>query len=90
MRDLRDPQILGEHMQRLRGYANEHNLSRSFHEVADAVRAAKIADYSHTELLSTITAKEYQQELQEKAARGDRYAKSMLERGEPGDEPVDI
>jgi len=61
----------------------------SFHEFVDmALANAIIPDYPKDELLSTTTRKEYREELEARAAEGDKYAQSLLD-GKQWDEPTE-
>lgn len=96
-RDLRDPQKLGEALLSQRdfweGYAEAEGydlgivppLSVIF-DYAEEHGYLNVPDYDNNESLATVTAKEYKQELKERAVSGDRYAKSLLE-GKQWDEP---
>lgn len=75
-RDLRDPQAFGEEMAWRR-----KNLSqkKSFHQIADHVaRYSKIPDVPHSDSLGQAQAKLYQEELNERAKRNDKYAIGLL------------
>lgn len=82
-RDLRDPQKLGEaFFNERRAYNQEGSFSIKAHEVADRLHLYNIQNYPQDELLSTVTAREYRQELQTAAESGDKYARNLLqERG---------
>jgi hypothetical protein len=79
-RDNRDPQKIGEML------ARRHELvGGRYSRLADQLPLYDIPNYDPGESVVTLTAKTYQAELMDRADRGDRYARSMLERGEPGD-----
>jgi hypothetical protein len=76
-RDLRDPQRLGETLLELReAWANK---KAPFTEIADWMgRQITVPDYPQDELLSTVTQREYREELQQAAKEGDKYADERL------------
>lgn len=83
-RDLRDPKKMGEVMDTLR---------RKFPHLKPSIRAdmlvlEEIDPYPGDESMVTLTAATRQQELRDRAARGDKYAISMLN-GEAYHEPSD-
>lgn len=84
-RDLRDPQKLGEFL--LRNKRPNRPLSFVADETLTGEYPKVIPNYPQDESLATITAREYLQELTERAANGDRYAESML-RGEADESEV--
>lgn len=57
-------------------------------EVMDALHPDYLAvdNYPQDESAATIAAREYQAELEERAANGDKFAISVLTTGLPGDE----
>lgn len=82
-RDMRDPNALGK---RVLQHAMHGELPLA--EVADLVDAGDggtVRDYDSGELSGTRTAAKYRAELEERAARGDKFAISMLTTGKPGD-----
>lgn len=85
-RDLRNPQLLGEDLFWRR---SKSKPNKPFHVLADySNRYSKIPTYPQDESMGVIQAQTYQAELHERAEQGDRYAKSILELGVPGDEPI--
>jgi hypothetical protein len=78
-RDLRDPQKLGELL--LAAQTSEYKPGTPLRVVADA-RGMSIVhhcpDYPQDELLSTVTQREYREELQQAAKEGDKYAAERL------------
>lgn len=83
MRDLRDPQKLGEAMLEARKTIPHAELSWVYDH---GKFKNEVPDYDHGESLATVTAREYRDELERRAADGDRYAKSVLA-GYPNDDP---
>lgn len=77
MRDLRDPQKLGEQLFRCRPEGSKLTLSQAY----DLYNFASniIPDYPQDESMATMTAREYRAELEAAAAAGDKYAASRLE-----------
>ena len=61
--------------------------ARIIEKQVNEIKNVTIPDYPQDESMATVTAREYRQELQERAAEGDKYAASML-KGEPNDEPI--
>lgn len=79
VRDLRDPQKLGEAFFNERRACNlQGNFSIKAHEIADRLHLYNIPDYPQGESLATVTAKEYHDELEARAQEGDIYAASLL------------
>jgi hypothetical protein len=73
-RDLRDPQKLGESLLRLR----QHRPKLPLSEIADDWILEEMPNYPQDELLSTVTQREYREELQQAAKEGDKYAAERL------------
>jgi hypothetical protein len=76
MRDLRDPQKLGEFLLR------NKRPNKPLHFTADELTGhadEKIPEVSKDDSLCKVTQAEYRAELEAAAAAGDRYAKSRLE-----------
>lgn len=76
MRDLRDPQILGEWL--LSEAQREKSTARSIYD-SRIVARDHIPDYARDESMVKVTVREYREELEAAAAAGDKYAKSRLE-----------
>lgn len=87
-RDLRDPQKLGEWLESQRTADRDKSLSywADIVEIQCGKGIVSVPDYDHGESLATVTAREYRDELERRAADGDRYAKSVLA-GYPNDDP---
>lgn len=96
--DRRDPQAIGEKLMEIRratmpatnGNANGAayaGVGPSLSALADEHMSALLAvpDVSHNETTVVGTARAYRQELEERAAKGDKFAISMLTTGQPGD-----
>jgi hypothetical protein len=94
VRDLRDPRAGGEALLRLRQTAKFKD--KPLHVAADAIErgidlpayATDIPLYPGDESSVAATVATRQQELRDRAARGDKYAISML-KGEAFHEPSD-
>jgi hypothetical protein len=76
VRDLRDPQNLGTHLLNTRKLWPLDKLS----VVADQYHTSLLAteNYPQDELLSTVTQREYREELTKAAKEGDKYAAERL------------
>lgn len=85
MRDLRDPQKLGERILFLWKNEDELMLHAMYDEEAGHLER-DIPDYDHGESLVQDTMRVYRRELQEAAERGDRHAAETL-KGIPNDDP---
>lgn len=83
-RDLRDPIKMGEVMDALKREFPHSSPS----ERANLLPKFSIDPYPGDESMVTLTAATRQQELRDRAARGDKYAISMLN-GEAYHEPSD-
>jgi hypothetical protein len=95
VRDLRDPQKLGEWLQ-----AESKRVNSETHgwpapgpwvpmsRIADYAEGMDVPNYPQDESMATVTARQYREELSAAAAAGDIYAASML-KGLPYDEPGD-
>ena len=81
MRDLRDPQKLGDAMLNHMSY---HKSSTMTHEWPAGHELPKVGDVSKDDSMCKITVAEYRQELEE---RTDKYAKSALEMLHQGELP---
>ena len=80
-RDLRDPQKIGEMLLNVRNSPTGVRYPGvKFSQIADNLHNYPVPNYPQDELLSTITAREYRAELEERAAQGDKYAKSILDK----------
>lgn len=79
MRDLRDPEQLGLTLIGIK--AGQGGTMGEAYDTHPGV-VNRVPDYPQDELLSTVTAREYKRELEERAREGDKYAKSLLEHGE--------
>ncbi len=90
MRDLRDPEQLGLELRYYTGIERIGNRKVKPSVVYDSFKHTMeaVADYSHDESSVVSTVTQYRLELEERARQGDKHAISMLERGEPGDEPI--
>jgi hypothetical protein len=75
-RDLRDPRQIGVVLRAIR----EWNPKGAFHELVDQYTASlnSVENYPQDELLSTVTQREYREELQQAAKEGDKYAAERL------------
>jgi hypothetical protein len=75
-RDLRDPRELGKVLKAIREWNPKGLLS----ELVDQYEASlgSVAKYPQDELLSTVTQREYREELQQAAKEGDKYAAERL------------
>lgn len=80
MRDLRDPQKLGEallgELKALRVEGENYPPAR---QAADYLPRYEIPDYSHDESMAVLTAREYREELEARRQEGDKYAASALD-----------
>lgn len=87
-RDLRDPQKLGDVLlkEKQLGAYEAETLSEAYDK---QVALMHVPNYPKHDSVGSQTAREYRQELQERADAGDRYALSML-KGMPYDEPGDV
>lgn len=85
MRDLRDPQKLGEAMLE---HMKSHPGSRMTDEWPAGHALPIVSNYPQDESTVTSTVRQYRKELEERAAQGDRYAISML-MGVAYEEPSD-
>lgn len=72
MRDLRDPQKLGEWL------LNRPTEDRASVGYDTHISYAFIPDYPQDESMAKITAREYREELETAAAAGDKYAAARL------------
>jgi hypothetical protein len=86
VRDLRDPQKLGEKLLELSNPGR--TLSQTYRLYSDTLEHPMFPIYPQDESMATVTAKQYREELAAAAAAGDIYAASML-KGLPYDEPGD-
>jgi hypothetical protein len=75
-RDLRDPQKIGKMLQMIREWNPKGLLSDLVDQYKDSLNTAEI--YPQDELLSTVTQREYREELQQAAKEGDKYAAERL------------
>ena len=76
-RDLRDPQKLGEFLQKVSATTDD-TLSQIYdYQIGKDLRH-HIPDYPQDESMATVTAREYREELRVAASEGDKYAESML------------
>jgi hypothetical protein len=75
-RDLRDPQQMGQDIMDLRKLYPEGLLSAVVDKFDLVLRATPL--YPQDELLSTVTQREYREELQQAAKEGDKYAAERL------------
>ncbi len=89
-RDLRDPETLGLELRSLTASERISNRNAKPSSVYDSCRYSleAVPDYPQDESIAVMTAARYREELEARAYEGDRNAISMLERGEPGDEPI--
>jgi hypothetical protein len=78
MRDLRDPQKLGEAL-RAGEFRPEGWTLSEYYDRQTGIWNHDIPDYPQDESMATVTAREYRAELEARAAEGDKYAKSALE-----------
>jgi hypothetical protein len=76
-RDLRDPQKLGEELLRL-SLPPKRTMSMTYHLYKDSLEHPMFPIYPQDELLSTVTQREYREELQQAAKEGDKYASERL------------
>lgn len=92
IRDQRDPTALGQALIDFKGadtaYPNTNPMSvlhDSLERGGILYRGEQIPNYDPSETMVQSTVRTRQQELRDRAARGDKYAISMLETGQPGD-----
>jgi hypothetical protein len=76
VRDLRDPQKIGKMLQMIREWNPKGLLSDLVDQYKDSLNTAE--NYPQDELLSTVTQREYREELQQAAKEGDKYASERL------------
>ena len=74
LRDLRDPQRIGEILRSSSRTTHYKELTLS--QMIDKLDLSSVASYPQDESMAAVTAREYRAELE---AREDRYAKSALE-----------
>jgi hypothetical protein len=74
-RDLRDPRIIGSLWEGMRA-AHADKSACWFYD--NVIAAFNIPNYPQDELLSTVTQREYREELQQAAKEGDKYAAERL------------
>ncbi len=75
MRDLRDPQRLGEELLRLK--VKNRNLSTTYDAYRSILR--RVPNYPQDESMAKVASRQYRKENEEKAAAGDRYAQHVLD-----------
>jgi hypothetical protein len=77
-RDLRDPRQFPP-MSELYRNSVHPEMGTPFHMYVDHLLAStRIPNYPQDELLSTVTQREYREELQQAAKEGDKYAAERL------------
>lgn len=79
LRDLRDPAKMGEEMEAIRqGRLANGMAPLTASARADLLESLAIPDFRHDDSVIRETVEAYQEELQIRAAAGDKYALSML------------
>jgi hypothetical protein len=73
-RDLRDPQKMGNWYLKVKSQFPKWTAT----EIFDSMDGMAISNYPQDELLSTVTQREYREELQQAAKEGDKYAAERL------------
>lgn len=81
-RDLRDPSKFPD----LRHLYREWGGAGTFHEFVDQLNLNIVPDYPKHESMATESVRAYQQEIKDRAEKGDIYAQSLIN-GYAWDEP---
>jgi hypothetical protein len=81
-RDLRDPHWIGENIKTLKEYGHAPTYRAAYE--SEHFKARTMPNYPQDESMGTVAAREYRQELEDRAAAGDKYAVSALQSMDEG------